>query len=172
MARGRSRVDKGSDIRAPHPFLIFFFSYLFSFLGGLEPPHTPVRSPAPLPAPLPSPQPLQVSPPLYSTAFQAQALPPHVPDLVVSVPAPRTSPAGPRPFGAAHGGARGRRGGRRVSDPFSPFPLWPLKRWLCSQVDVPHVECKDQQPQPLGESKERQQCEESREDEAGPGSAR
>ncbi|XP_034852634.1 synaptonemal complex central element protein 2 [Mirounga leonina] len=38
-------------------------------------------------------------------------------------------------------------------------------------VDMPHVECKDQQPQPLGESKERQQCEESREDEAGRGSA-
>ncbi|XP_027441741.1 synaptonemal complex central element protein 2 isoform X3 [Zalophus californianus] len=79
MARGRSRVDKGSDIHAPHPFPIFFFSYLFSFLGGLEPPHTP--------------------------------------------------------------------------------------------VDMPHVECKDQELQPLGESKERQQCEESREDEAGRGSA-
>ncbi|XP_059016113.1 synaptonemal complex central element protein 2 isoform X3 [Mustela lutreola] len=88
MARGRSRVEKGSDIHAPHPFLVFFFSYLFSFLGGLEPTHTP--------------------------------------------------------------------------------------RWLCSQVDMPHVECKDQDPQDLpalGESKERQQGEESREDEAGRGSA-
>ncbi|XP_032168410.1 synaptonemal complex central element protein 2 isoform X2 [Mustela erminea] len=47
-------------------------------------------------------------------------------------------------------------------------------RWLCSQVDMPHVECKDQDPQDLpalGESKERQQGEESREDEAGRGSA-
>ncbi|XP_047557101.1 synaptonemal complex central element protein 2 isoform X6 [Lutra lutra] len=89
MARGRSRVEKGSDIHALHPFLVFFFSYLFSFLGGLEPTHTP--------------------------------------------------------------------------------------RWLCSQVDMPHVECKDQDPQDLpalGESKERQQGEESREDEAGRGSAR
>lgn len=99
-------------------------------------------------------------------------LPPHVPLLVVPVPAPHASPGGPRPNAAAHGGARGRRGGRRGSDPFSPFPLWPLKRWLCSQVDMPHVECKDQEPQLLGESKERQQGEESREDEAGRGSAR
>ncbi|XP_025718992.1 synaptonemal complex central element protein 2 isoform X4 [Callorhinus ursinus] len=38
-------------------------------------------------------------------------------------------------------------------------------------VDMPHVECKDQELQPLGESKEQQQCEESREDEAGRGSA-
>nr|XP_012417320.1 PREDICTED: synaptonemal complex central element protein 2 isoform X1 [Odobenus rosmarus divergens] len=40
------------------------------------------------------------------------------------------------------------------------------------RVDMPHVECKDQELQPLGESKERQQCEESREDEAARGSAR
>uniref|UniRef100_G1M180 Synaptonemal complex central element protein 2 n=1 Tax=Ailuropoda melanoleuca TaxID=9646 RepID=G1M180_AILME len=38
-------------------------------------------------------------------------------------------------------------------------------------VDLPHVECKDQEPQLLGESKERQQGEESREDEPGRGSA-
>ncbi|XP_069333782.1 synaptonemal complex central element protein 2 [Eulemur rufifrons] len=38
-------------------------------------------------------------------------------------------------------------------------------------VDVPHVECKDQEPLPLGESKEHQQCEENREEEAGAGPA-
>uniref|UniRef100_A0A8C8XSM1 Synaptonemal complex central element protein 2 n=1 Tax=Panthera leo TaxID=9689 RepID=A0A8C8XSM1_PANLE len=38
-------------------------------------------------------------------------------------------------------------------------------------VDLPHVECKDPEPQPLGDSKERQQDEESREEEAGRGPA-
>ncbi|XP_078299460.1 synaptonemal complex central element protein 2 isoform X1 [Panthera onca] len=46
------------------------------------------------------------------------------------------------------------------------------RRWLCSQVDLPHVECKDPEPQPLGDSKERQQDEENREEEAGRGPAR
>lgn len=54
----------------------------------------------------------------------------------------------------------------------SPSLLPSLKRWLCSQVDIPHIECKDQDPQPFGESKEQQQGEESREDEAGQGPAR
>ncbi|XP_045348089.1 synaptonemal complex central element protein 2 isoform X1 [Leopardus geoffroyi] len=40
------------------------------------------------------------------------------------------------------------------------------------RVDLPHVECKDPEPQPLGDSKERQQDEESREEEAGRGPAR
>ncbi|XP_036701920.1 synaptonemal complex central element protein 2 isoform X3 [Balaenoptera musculus] len=39
-------------------------------------------------------------------------------------------------------------------------------------VDMPQVECKDQEPQLLGESQEQQQGEESREEEAGRGSAR
>ncbi|KAF6307250.1 synaptonemal complex central element protein 2 [Rhinolophus ferrumequinum] len=39
-------------------------------------------------------------------------------------------------------------------------------------VDMPHAECKDQEPQPLGESKEQQQGEESCEEEAGRGPAR
>nr|KAF6402629.1 synaptonemal complex central element protein 2 [Rousettus aegyptiacus] len=43
--------------------------------------------------------------------------------------------------------------------------------WLCSQVDMSYVEYKDQEPQPLGESKEQQQGEESREQEAGRGPA-
>ncbi|XP_062966711.1 synaptonemal complex central element protein 2 isoform X2 [Cynocephalus volans] len=34
-------------------------------------------------------------------------------------------------------------------------------------VDVPHVDGKDQEPQPLGESKEHEQCEENRQEEAG-----
>ncbi|XP_057396506.1 synaptonemal complex central element protein 2 isoform X4 [Balaenoptera acutorostrata] len=38
-------------------------------------------------------------------------------------------------------------------------------------VDMPQVECKDQEPQLLGESQEQQQGEESREEEAGRGSA-
>ncbi|XP_008046222.1 synaptonemal complex central element protein 2 [Carlito syrichta] len=38
-------------------------------------------------------------------------------------------------------------------------------------VDMPRVECKDQEPQPLGESKEHQQCEEKLEEEAGGGPA-
>uniref|UniRef100_A0A671G887 Synaptonemal complex central element protein 2 n=1 Tax=Rhinolophus ferrumequinum TaxID=59479 RepID=A0A671G887_RHIFE len=38
-------------------------------------------------------------------------------------------------------------------------------------VDMPHAECKDQEPQPLGESKEQQQGEESCEEEAGRGPA-
>uniref|UniRef100_A0A2K6G8N9 Synaptonemal complex central element protein 2 n=1 Tax=Propithecus coquereli TaxID=379532 RepID=A0A2K6G8N9_PROCO len=38
-------------------------------------------------------------------------------------------------------------------------------------VDMPHVECKDQEPLPLGESKEHQQSEENREEEAGGGPA-
>ncbi|XP_047557090.1 synaptonemal complex central element protein 2 isoform X5 [Lutra lutra] len=58
----------------------------------------------------------------------------------------------------------------------SPAPLpAPLPSPQPLQVDMPHVECKDQDPQDLpalGESKERQQGEESREDEAGRGSAR
>nr|XP_058917409.1 synaptonemal complex central element protein 2 isoform X3 [Kogia breviceps] len=44
-------------------------------------------------------------------------------------------------------------------------------RWPCSQVDMPQVECKDQEPQLLGESQEQQQGEESREEEAGRGPA-
>ncbi|XP_045709372.1 synaptonemal complex central element protein 2 isoform X1 [Phyllostomus hastatus] len=39
-------------------------------------------------------------------------------------------------------------------------------------VDIPHAECKDQEPQPLGDSKEQQQGEESHEEEAGRGPAR
>ncbi|XP_058917408.1 synaptonemal complex central element protein 2 [Kogia breviceps] len=39
-------------------------------------------------------------------------------------------------------------------------------------VDMPQVECKDQEPQLLGESQEQQQGEESREEEAGRGPAR
>ncbi|XP_077715884.1 synaptonemal complex central element protein 2 isoform X4 [Canis aureus] len=39
------------------------------------------------------------------------------------------------------------------------------------RVDMPHVECKDQEPQLLGESKEQPQGEESREEEAGRGPA-
>ncbi|XP_075854209.1 synaptonemal complex central element protein 2 isoform X1 [Microcebus murinus] len=39
-------------------------------------------------------------------------------------------------------------------------------------VDMPHVECKDQELLPVGESKEHQQCEENREEEAGGGPAR
>lgn len=54
----------------------------------------------------------------------------------------------------------------------SPSLLLSLKHWLCSQVDIPHIECKEQDPQPLGESKEQQQDEESREDEACQGPAR
>nr|XP_012645930.1 synaptonemal complex central element protein 2 isoform X3 [Microcebus murinus] len=38
-------------------------------------------------------------------------------------------------------------------------------------VDMPHVECKDQELLPVGESKEHQQCEENREEEAGGGPA-
>ncbi|KAM8764166.1 synaptonemal complex central element protein 2 isoform 2-T2 [Rhynchonycteris naso] len=38
-------------------------------------------------------------------------------------------------------------------------------------VDMPHVECKDQEPEPLGESKKQQQREESHEEEAGGGPA-
>ncbi|XP_057565495.1 synaptonemal complex central element protein 2 isoform X1 [Hippopotamus amphibius kiboko] len=45
-------------------------------------------------------------------------------------------------------------------------------RWPCSQVDMPHVECKDQEPQLLGDSQEQQQGEESHEEEAGRGPAR
>ncbi|XP_033257172.1 synaptonemal complex central element protein 2 isoform X3 [Orcinus orca] len=45
-------------------------------------------------------------------------------------------------------------------------------RWPCSQVDMPQTECKDQEPQLLGESQELQQGEESREEEAGRGPAR
>ena len=152
MARGRRRVEKDSDTHAPHSFLFFFFSYLFPFLEGLEPRHIPVS-----PAPLPSLQPLQVSRPMSPGAPGAG--PPH-----------RASPGGPQPSAGANGGARGQRGRRR--DPFSPSLLWPLKRWLCSQVDMPHVECKDQEPQLLGESKEQPQGEESREEEAGRGPAR
>ncbi|XP_023380373.1 synaptonemal complex central element protein 2 isoform X1 [Pteropus medius] len=44
--------------------------------------------------------------------------------------------------------------------------------WLCSQVDMSYVEYKDQEPQPLEESKEQRQGEESREQEAGRGPAR
>lgn len=54
----------------------------------------------------------------------------------------------------------------------SPSLLPSLKHWLCSQVDMSYVEYKDQEPQPLGESKEQQQGEESREQEAGRGPAR
>ncbi|XP_024623124.1 synaptonemal complex central element protein 2 [Neophocaena asiaeorientalis asiaeorientalis] len=39
-------------------------------------------------------------------------------------------------------------------------------------VDMPQIECKDQEPQLLGESQEQQQGEESREEEAGRGPAR
>ncbi|KAF6097489.1 synaptonemal complex central element protein 2 [Phyllostomus discolor] len=38
-------------------------------------------------------------------------------------------------------------------------------------VDIPHAECKDQEPQPLGDSKEQQQGEESHEEETGRGPA-
>ncbi|XP_028694841.1 synaptonemal complex central element protein 2 isoform X2 [Chlorocebus sabaeus] len=38
-------------------------------------------------------------------------------------------------------------------------------------VDVPHVKCKDQEPQPLGESKEHQRWEENCKEEAGGGPA-
>ncbi|XP_067589581.1 synaptonemal complex central element protein 2 isoform X2 [Pseudorca crassidens] len=44
-------------------------------------------------------------------------------------------------------------------------------RWPCSQVDMPQTECKDQEPQLLGESQEQQQGEESREEESGRGPA-
>nr|XP_020742759.1 synaptonemal complex central element protein 2 isoform X4 [Odocoileus virginianus texanus] len=43
---------------------------------------------------------------------------------------------------------------------------------LCSQVDMPHVEFKDQEPQLLGENQEQQQGEESRDEEACQGPAR
>ncbi|XP_019786331.2 synaptonemal complex central element protein 2 isoform X4 [Sagmatias obliquidens] len=41
-----------------------------------------------------------------------------------------------------------------------------------TEVDMPQTECKDQEPQLLGESQEQQQGEESREEEAGRGPAR
>lgn len=69
MASGRSRVERDSDIHAPHPFFFFFFSYLFSLLEGLEPTRTPVspgpqhpiRSTCPHPGPFRSPH---LSPPV------------------------------------------------------------------------------------------------------------
>ncbi|XP_023101791.1 synaptonemal complex central element protein 2 isoform X2 [Felis catus] len=77
------------------------------------------------------------------------------------------------------------RGGSRVekvSDTQAPHPfLFYLFPCLFSfleglepahtPVDLPHVECKDPEPQPLGDSKERKQDEESREEEAGRGPA-
>lgn len=67
-------------------------------------------------------------------------------------------------------GTKGREG--RGLTPFSPSLPWPLKHWLCSQVDTPVVECKDQEPPQLGDSKERPQDDEGREEEAGWGPAR
>ncbi|XP_043442643.1 synaptonemal complex central element protein 2 isoform X2 [Prionailurus bengalensis] len=78
--------------------------------------------------------------------------------------------------------ARGRSRVEKVSDTQAPhlflFYLFPcLFSFLeglepaHTPVDLPHVECKDPEPQPLGDSKERQQDEESREEEAGRGPA-
>lgn len=93
-------------------------------------------------------------------------------DLMVPTQAATVTSVGPYHVTVAYRGAPGHRGGRRASDHLSPFLLPSLKRWLCSQVDLHHLECKDQEPQPLGESKEQQQGEESREEEAGRGPAR
>ncbi|KAM5232947.1 synaptonemal complex central element protein 2 isoform 1-T1 [Hipposideros larvatus] len=61
--------------------------------------------------------------------------------------------------------------------PFLPFFLSSLFFFeglepTHTSVDIPHIECKDQDPQPLGESKEQPQGEESCEDEASRGPAR
>lgn len=167
MARGRSSVERSSDTHTPHPFLSFFFlSSLFSFLEGLKPTHTPVRSPgttAPLAESLLSRRPLQVTPPLPCAPSR------HGFDLVVPTPALPNSSVGRYHVAVSHGGAQE---GRRGSGHLSPSLLPSLKCWLCPQVDMPHTECKDQEPQPLGESKEQQLGEENCEEEAGRGLAR
>ncbi|XP_026906359.1 synaptonemal complex central element protein 2 isoform X2 [Acinonyx jubatus] len=78
--------------------------------------------------------------------------------------------------------ARGRSRVEKVSDTQAPHPflfyffpcLFSFLEGLepaHTPVDLPHVECKDPEPQPLGDSKERQQDEESGEEEAGRGPA-
>ncbi|XP_020742756.2 synaptonemal complex central element protein 2 isoform X1 [Odocoileus virginianus] len=147
MARDRSRVEKDTDTQAPHAFL-FCFSY-FSLLEGLEPTHTPIRSPgtlAPQQEPQSSPHPLQVSPPQSSCAPGTGS--------PRSTPPSSWCPSQPRPS-------------------LLQVRNMPQQHTeLCSQVDMPHVEFKDQEPQLLGENQEQQQDEESRDEEACQGPPR
>ncbi|KAM7241845.1 hypothetical protein CapIbe_006316 [Capra ibex] len=143
MAHGRSRVEKDSDTHAPHPFL-FFLSYFFSLLEGLEPTHTPIRSPGTLAPQLEtqaSPRPLQVSPPHSSCPGTGS---------------PQSTP--PSSW-----------------CPSQPCPSLLQVRNIPQQhteVDMPHVEFKDQEPQLQGENQEQQQGEETRDEEACQGPAR
>lgn len=53
-----------------------------------------------------------------------------------------------------------------------PLPTPPLKSWLCSQVDMPPVQLKDQEPQASVESGEEHQQKENPEEEASAAAAR
>ncbi|XP_042105792.1 synaptonemal complex central element protein 2 isoform X2 [Ovis aries] len=142
MAHGRSRVEKDSDTHAPHPFL-FFLSCFFSLLEGLEPTHTPIRSPGTL-----APQ------------LETQASP-----RPLQVSPPHSSCPG--------------TGSPQSTPPSSWCPSQPCPSLLQvrnmpqqhTEVDMPHVEFKDQEPQLQGENQEQQQGEETRDEEACQGPA-
>ncbi|XP_017520030.3 synaptonemal complex central element protein 2 isoform X2 [Manis javanica] len=142
----------------PTPCTRFFSS--FSATTSSSKDSSQHREPSPASA-LPEAPALTPAPPglpASSLLCSRRRIPPlHSTTLVVPVPAPAVAPA-------AHGGAR--VAGQEPGDLHSHSPSFDLKPWLCSQVDMSHVECKDPEPQPFRDSKEQQH-----EEEAGRGSS-